>query len=79
MSRYIFTTMLCSAITMSFGQNKIKQYNVIRTSDVPKIDGKPFEKIWKSYCSYYIKPLFITRQITIFTNKLVCSENASIF
>jgi hypothetical protein len=29
MSRYIFTTMLCSAITMSFGQNKIKQYNVI--------------------------------------------------
>lgn len=39
--------MLCSAITMSFGQNKIKQYNVIRTSDVPKIDGKPFEKIWE--------------------------------
>jgi hypothetical protein len=53
---------------MSFGQHKIKQYNVIRTSDVPKIDGKPFEKIWKSYCIDFIKPLFITRQITIFTS-----------
>ena len=71
--------MLCSAITMSFGQNKIKQYNVIRTSVVPKIDGKPFEKIWKSYCSDFVKSLFVIQQITIFTNKLVCSENASIF
>jgi hypothetical protein len=53
---------------MSFRQNKIKQYNVIRTSDVPKIDDKPFEEIWKSYSSDLLKPLFITRQITIFTS-----------
>lgn len=40
--------MLCSATALSFGQNKIKQYTAIRTSEAPKIDGKPFEKEWES-------------------------------
>jgi hypothetical protein len=47
MSKYLITILLCSATALSICQEK-RNYTAVRTYQIPKIDGKPFESVWES-------------------------------
>ena len=48
MLKTIFTIFMVLATALSNGQNLNRTFTAIRTTEKPKIDGKPFEKIWDS-------------------------------
>ena len=48
MLKTIFTIFMVLATALSNGQNLNRTLTAIRTTEKPKIDGKPFEKIWDS-------------------------------